>query len=327
VTPPSPFELLAAPKAAAPPAEEMPPLMVARHDRIIAEAIQAEKVYQDSLELVQDTYVPALRPITGDDLSKMLFGEIPMFVEISVRFYVLLAEERKNTAEFAQIGRLFLDHTDDLDKFGPFINDFVDAAVAFNAAYYDNKKLKAKVKALDRRHNQGFLNLVSLPAVQVTKYWELLNRLLKYTPEWHFDHETIVGAMDQLSSMASLSKTMVADAFRRVELNRLERKIRKCPPLTTENRRLVGTWPLMEEGIFVYVFTDRIMILQQKAEILSRRKYFIIRKDLFMRDVVDVTREKTGIKLRMKGMSDIAIMINLKGDELMDVIKALIQPK
>jgi hypothetical protein len=327
VTPPSPFELLAASKPAAPPAEEMPPLMVSRRDQIIADAIQAEKVYQESLELLQDNFVPILRPIAGDDLSKMLFGEIPTFVEISVRFYVLLSEERKDTAEFAQIGRLFLDHADDLATFSPFINDFVDVAIAFNAAYHDNKKLKAKVKALERRHNQRFLDLISLPAVQVTRYSDLLDRLLRYTPQWHFDHETIVGAMDQLASIGALSKTMVAEAFRRIQLNRLERKIRKCPPLAADNRRLLGTWPLTEEAISLYLFSDRIMILQQKTEILSRKKYFIIRKDFFLREVVDVTREKNGIKLRMTGISDIVIMISLKGNDLMDAIKVVIQPK
>jgi hypothetical protein len=153
------------------------------------------------------------------------------------------------------------------------------------------------------------------------KYWDLLERVLKCTSDWHFDHETILGALDHPSS-----RTIVPDAFRRVELNRLEGKIRKCPPLAAENRRLVGTWPMTGEAISVFVFTDRVMILEQKAEILSRKKCFIIRMDFFLRDVIDITREKNGIKLRMKGMSDIAIMIKLPGNEFMDVIKAQIQP-
>jgi hypothetical protein len=66
------------------------------------------------------------------------------------------------------------------------------------------------------------------------------------------------------------------------------------------------------------------MILQPKADILSRKKYFIMRRGFFLRDVINVTLEKNGIQVRMKGLSNIVIMNNLRGNELIDVTKAQI---
>jgi hypothetical protein len=79
-----------------------------------------------------------------------------------------------------------------------------------------DKKLMTKVKALERRHNQRFLVLIFLPAVQVTKSWDLLERLLKHTLDWHFDDETKLGP----SLVDSIA--LKEDRRRGIQKNRIE---------------------------------------------------------------------------------------------------------
>jgi hypothetical protein len=115
---------------------------------------------------------------------------------------------------------------------------------------------------------------------------------------------------------------LIQEARRQRELAEIERMVRQCPPLKKSSARLIGSWELKGSHLFLYVFSEFILILQQKVELLSRKKYFVIKKEIKIVDVIESIREHSGIRLRMKSGRDVLLMIELKGDDILDAIKA-----
>jgi hypothetical protein len=312
--------------AAAPPEElehpAMPHLMVNGRLTAIVELLQTEKAYRELLELIDEVFRPGIAPFLSDDQSALFFAELGTFTEISVRIFVLLKEEEKNGAEYAQVGKVFADQSEDLAAFSSWIDGHLDRALTFYRLYYENKKFKQKVKGIERRSNQKFLDMIALPLSHVMAWSEALAKFLRFTPEWHIDFEALGQATEAVKALSVRATCIIGEGRRRMALLDEERKIRKCPPLMDEHRRVVGIWPMTEERFFVHLFTDMILIVQQRVEILSRKKYFVIQRDIKVKDVVDVVREKAGVKLKLRGASDIVLLISLKGDELADSLRA-----
>ena len=317
---PSPYELWGKKKEEVEEAHEMPQLMISRREKGIFELVTSERIYHENLDNFGESYQPVMESLLKDDVRALFFADFAPLFEVSIKMYVLLNQEMNNGPKYAMIGKVFVDQVDDIVKFVPYVMNYIDIALTYDEMYETQKKFKEKVKGLARRNQLKPIEVLQLPVQRVVKYKTLLTEILKYTPDWHSDHKTLVHALEQLKSPAEQAEFALDEADRRVKLCQLQRKIRKCPPLETPDRRVIGSWPLAEEKFFIYVLSDLIMILQEKVEILSRRKYFIIKREIPMADVGSVVREKTGILLKLPGKTDIAIMISLKGDELMDAI-------
>jgi hypothetical protein len=178
------------------------------------------------------------------------------------------------------------------------------------------------VKGIERRSNHKFKDIMSNSLTHVISCSESLAKLLKFTPPWRSDHSSLTSAIEQVRCVSVNAAGAFAEARRRVTLLDEERKSRKCPPLIDGQRRLIGIWPLTEEKIFVPLFSDVVFTVQQRVEILSRKKYFIISRRIQLSQVMVVQREKAGVELMMRGASDLILMISLKGDELLDALKA-----
>lgn len=317
---PSPYELWGKKKEELQEAHEMPQLMISRREKAILELVTSERIYHENLDNFGETYQPAMESILKDDARTLFFADFTPLYEVSIKMYVLLNQEMNNGAKYAMIGKVFVDQLEDIVKFIPYVMNYVDIALTYDNLYATQKKFKEKVKGLARRNQLAPIDVLRLPVQRLVKYSSVLTELLKNTPDWHSDHETLVQALEQLKSPVTQAEFALDESDRRVGLCRLERKIRKCPPLETPDRRVIGEWPLTEENYFLYVLSDLILILQRKVELLTRRKYFIIKREIPMQEVASVSREKNGIKLKIPGKTDIAIMISLKGDEAMDAI-------
>jgi hypothetical protein len=64
---------------------------------------------------------PGFVPFLTASQMSLFFSDLGRLSEIIVRFYVLLKEEKKVGAEFAQIERIFMDEREDLG--GVFVED------------------------------------------------------------------------------------------------------------------------------------------------------------------------------------------------------------
>jgi hypothetical protein len=74
-----------------------------------------------------------------------------------------------------------------------------------------------------------------------------------------------------------------------------------------------------------------ILFVQQKVEILSRKKYLLIQRMIKLEDVAERVKERAEVKLKMRASSmppEIKFEINLKGgDELIDAVKAQVSER
>jgi hypothetical protein len=178
------------------------------------------------------------------------------------------------------------------------------------------------VKGIERRNNHKFKDILSNSLKHVISWSDSLSKLLKFTPPWHSDHSSLTSAIEEVRNVSQNAICGLGEAQRGLTLMDEERKIRKCRPLVDGVRRLIGIWPLTEEKIFVHLLSDDILFVQQRVEILSRKKYFILSREIKLSQVTDVHRERAGVKLHLRGTSDLVLLISLRGDELMDALKS-----
>jgi hypothetical protein len=75
------------------PRPEMPHLMISRRLTVITEFAEGEHANQGLLELSAKAFRPGLAPLLTNDQTSLLFSDIAGFIEIGVRFYVLMKEE------------------------------------------------------------------------------------------------------------------------------------------------------------------------------------------------------------------------------------------
>jgi hypothetical protein len=288
----------------------------------IVELIQIEQNYQELLELYDEAFRPGLSPFLNEAQISLFFSDLNTLTQISVRFYVLLKEEQKNGAEYAQIGKIFTEQSEDIAALSQTIDLYLERTITFYGIYHANKKLKQKVKGIERRGNQRFRDILGISVSHLIGWSESLSKILKVTPEWHIDHSFLNTSLEELRGLSVRASVALNEGRRRLALMDEERKIRKCPPLVDEQRKFIGVWALTQDTIFVHLFNDMILIVQQRVEILSRKKYFVIQREIKLENVVEIVKEKAGLKLKLRGSSDIVLLINLKADELIDAVKA-----
>jgi hypothetical protein len=307
--------------------EEMSPLMAGRRHISILKLIEGEKAYQKMIELLDEVYRPDIESALPAEFVPLFFDDLLPLPEVSVRLYIFLNEEQKNTAQYAQIGKVFIDQIDDLRRMMQFMVGNTERQLTCNHLVHTDKAFKKVLAGLQRRNDFAFTDLIAMPLQQLSLYGNCISEILKYTPESHPDHKFLMNALDQLQGPAAKAHFSIEDAKRRIVLLDIERKIRKCPPLVDNERKYVGNWSLAEDKVFAYVFTDMIMVLQQKVEIFTRKEYYVSRKEIKLEMVADVVREKNGVKLKMNAGGDIALILSLKGDEFCDAIRNQLPPK
>ncbi|OHT16281.1 hypothetical protein TRFO_13287 [Tritrichomonas foetus] len=300
---------------------EMPFNMERRRDALINELIASEKSYQDNLETCYEYYRPTLTSLVDKDTMKLFFGEdFSVLINTSVRIYVSSKEDSKFGAKDTIIGKTFEDAYENLMDIVPYVDRFLSALMKFNDLYYHDKNFKKKVQSLQRRTDISFKMLIQMPLERLIKYQAILNETFKNTPDWHEDFEFLKSITEKLRPITEKCQSEIEEGDRRLALLKLERKIRSCPPLLEQRRHFIGTWQLTAANMFIHVLSDRLLIVQQKTELLSRRKYFIVKKDVDLKTARKVEKDANGIRIITK-TGDVIINIKLKVDELLDVIK------
>ena len=300
---------------------DMPFNMVRRRDQLIQELITSEKVYQDSLEKCYDYYKATLVTLVDESTMRLFFGEdFSHLIDTSVRIYVSSKEDSKFGAKDTIIGKTFDDAYESLTNMFPYVDNYLNALMKFTDLYYHDKNFKRKIQSLQRRTELSFNALLKMPLERICFYQTTLEECFKNTPEWHEDFEFLKKMTEKLKPTSDKSQGEIEEGERRLALMKLERKIKNCPPLLEQQRTFIGTWQLTANNMYIHVLSDRLIIVQQKTELLSRKKYFIVLKDVDLKVVKKVSKDPNGIKLTTK-TGDVIINIKLKADDLLDIIK------
>lgn len=300
---------------------EIPFNLARRREQLINEIIVTEKLYQDKLDIFADYYNPALSPIVDKDTLVLFFGtDFSVLIDTSVRVYVTAKEDSKFGPNDTIIGKTFLDAYDYLLLLDPYVDNYLKALLKFNDLYHSDKNFKKKIQSVERRTDTTFKGIFRMPLERLVKYQTSLEEIIKNTPEWHEDYAYLKEIIEKFRPTHDKAQTQLDEGDRILALLKLERKIRGCPPLRVIRRSFVGTWQLSNDNMLIHVLTDRLLIVQQKTELLSRKKYFVLKKDISLANVKKVTKDEKGIKLISKD-GDVIIKIKLKVDELFKAIK------
>lgn len=300
---------------------EIPFNLARRREQLINEIIVTEKVYQDKLDILADYYQPAIAPFVDKDTLKLFFGDdISVLIDTSVRVYVTTKEDSKFGPNDTVIGKTFLDAYDYILLLDPYVDNYLKALFKFYDIYHNDKEFKKKIQSVQRRTDTEFLAILRMPLERLVKYQVSLDEIIKNTPEWHEDYAYLKEITEKFRPTHDKAQDQLDEGDRILALLKLERKIRGCPPLREIKRSFVGTWQLSNDNMLIHVLTDRLLIVQQKTELLSRKKYFIVKKDISLANVKKVTKDDKGIKLISKD-GDIIIKIKLKVDELFKAIQ------
>lgn len=302
--------------------QDLPFNLARRREQLITELISTEKEYEDTLEKDYDYYQPTFSPLVDQETMTLFFGkDFNVLIETSVRVFITAREDSKFGPKDTIIGKTFIDAYDTIMQIKEYITKYQKALLKFNDIYYSDKNFKKKVKSLERRTKTTFSDFLKMPLERIIKYQTILDDLLKNTPEWHEDFSYLNEITSRFRPTTELAQTELSEGQRIIDLFKLERKIRSCPPLREIKRSFVGTWQLTSENMFIHVLSDRLLIVQQKIELLSRKKYFAMKKDINLAKVKEVVKVDNGIKLSIVDEGDIVISIKLQADELFDAIK------
>lgn len=308
------------PKEKEEPEEKMDMLMIRRREKAIKELSQTEGPYSMCIQILTDVYRDCISGLLTKEQKDLFFQYVEPLVETSIRLTIYFKEQISATAEFAEIGKVFVEELEDFQiSFVPYIDKFLEMSEQYDTLINTNKKFAKAIKQAEGR-NPPFMQLMNAPLQRIGKYTVLLNDIIKSTPEWHDDYKFLKEALETISAAALAAEKSLTESARRSSLTSLQQSIRGCPPLLNPKRRVIGKWEMKEEKTEIHVLTDLLLIAKQKVEILSRKRYYQLKQSIDLHDVKSVLKDKNGVRLKTR-KADIVLQMNLKADELLDVIQ------
>ncbi|CAH0554522.1 unnamed protein product [Brassicogethes aeneus] len=200
------------PPSLPPPPPDLSPNQLKRR-MIVAQIVHTENSYIATLQRLVNDYKKHLEestpPILNATKISTLFLRLPEILQCHTLFRIALAECVRNWDKDEKIGDVFVASFSKaivLDIYSGFINNF---SRAMDLAKMEAKRKSAladffKVKQISSHDRLSFFGLMVKPVQRFPQFILLLQDLLKYTPQGHYDRMSLQLALTQLESLAEM---------------------------------------------------------------------------------------------------------------------------
>ncbi|XP_049824110.1 rho guanine nucleotide exchange factor 10 isoform X3 [Aethina tumida] len=239
---------------------------------IVAQIVHTENSYIATLQRLVHDYKKHLEesnpPVLSTSKIAVLFHRLPEILQCHTLFRIALAECVRNWDKEEKIGDVFVASFSKaivLDIYSGFINNF---SVAMDLAKMEAKRKSAladffKVKQISSHDRLSFFGLMVKPVQRFPQFILLLQDLLKYTPQGHYDRMSLQLALTQLESLAEMLNERKREAEQYQAFKEMLRNISgkfAARPLTDNNRFL-----LREDNVTQIEYNQTGMITKTKS--------------------------------------------------------------
>lgn len=199
---------------------------------VMLEIVETERSYVNSLKVVMESFVMALRQQQlMDELElnrqhvKAIFSEIEVLFNFQ-RFLLEQLEKKQPLNFYTNYGEVFVKMPDVLKVYTVYVNNFDQSLSTLK----ELSKNKAFVDWLRKRENDQKVhldNLLITPIQRIPRYVLLLQDLLKYTRKHNADFEQLKTALKLIKETADIinSRKRVADQSN--EVFRIHKQVKK----------------------------------------------------------------------------------------------------
>ncbi|XP_035714251.1 uncharacterized protein LOC110858191 isoform X2 [Folsomia candida] len=199
----SPSQLLSSP----PPPRPSRPLDSSPRGHVLAELVETERSYVESLGNLVNNYMTPLKLVDYIEASLVdeIFFQIPDILKHHKRYLAEL--ERRVTDDTQSVGDVLLDMFRDtslLDCYSLFVNNWKNAKGSLKMAVASKPPLGRFLEAKARSH-RGKLSIDSLlimPIQRIPRYELLVKELLKHTDPTHDDHSRLILVLEKIKKFA-----------------------------------------------------------------------------------------------------------------------------
>lgn len=294
--------------------EPMRDVMVRQREYSVNEILAAEKVYSASLKSLSD-YRSEVESVIKSDAYALFFDNLDDLIENSIRVEILLSDENKKGGKAANYGKVFSDLAEDFKMYRDEVDKFTDAVNRFQEMFREEKKFRRKIKSLESRFDNKFINLLRAPLEHIRFYRVKLEEIFGSTPNWHEDYNSLNEVVGKIKLCDEEVCRILGEEKRKTSLLKIQDKIRDCQLMDNPDRHYIGRWRLLESKMSCFLFSDMLIITQQKTELLSRKHYHVIKKQIEMSSILDVSTKQDSIFIKTKSRK-YEIKINIKLDSL-----------
>lgn len=301
-----------------PPKTPMTDVMIRQREYSVNELLATEKMYSLSLRSLGD-YRDETEDIIKSDAYKLFFENLDNLIDNSFRVEILLTNENKKGGKAANYGKVFFDLTEDFKLFKKEIDKFTDAVDKFQTLFHEDKKFRRKIKSLERRLENKFISLLRAPLERLGFYQVKLEEIFGATPKWHDDYDKLNNFLEMIKQYNEEASKLLEEEERKTNLLKIQDKIRDCKLMDNPKRFYIGRWRLMESKMSCFVFSDILIITQQKTELFSRKKYHIIKKQIEISSIEDINIKDESIFIKTKSRK-YELKIKIKSESLYNEI-------
>ena len=304
--------------------EELKPFMIRKREHLISNLIVQENKYRNGLDIFSEYYYVDMADLVNEEEFNLLFGNLEKLDELSFRISTLLEIEFKKGPVEASLGSIFVGVLDGINYMESCVDNYMVVMDVLNNIRKNEKKKMKKIRSIQRRSGEKLSKLLKSPLKMIIKYQKSLKEMKDVTPKWHFDSKSFEKCMGKINAIAEKAKKYLKEVSRIKKIEKVTKKIRHCPDLINGRKtKFIGAWPLCENENYIYVFSDVSLIVQQKTEIISRKKYFLIKKILESSNFLGVESKRNSIIITTIN-GTVNINIKIKKEELEDIIKTQI---
>jgi hypothetical protein len=298
------------------------PKLLRRRQYAIDELISSEHTYQRKLTTLRTVYEPAMKKFFTLDESATCFSTLPPLLSLSNEVVKACETEARRGIQKAEIGHLFTERLNIVQKFVPYITRYVDISSIVNRLMNQNQNFVNALDLIEQQYDP-ITSLIVEPVQRMPRYHLLLKEVLKATPDWHSDFQPLQQAMEKLQKDAKIADKALAEVSRRAKLLELEKTIRGCPKLLNNTRKYIGVWPVKGNDLELLVFSDLLIITGTKKEGLARRVVKEARKVQELSQALSVEKTDEGLMLKTTG-EKFAVDVSERAQQLFDTVDALI---
>uniref|UniRef100_A0A5S6R1H6 Protein ECT2 n=1 Tax=Trichuris muris TaxID=70415 RepID=A0A5S6R1H6_TRIMR len=299
---------------------------MSKRQQVAVELMQTECKYVEVLNTIITLYKEPLENPSanaGDLLldaaeMKIIFGNLPLIRDVHSKLYRDLANLIYHWSECRRIGRVWLNHADELVKvYPPFVNFYERTKEMLNFCDRTKPRFHAFLKARQNRpesNRESLQELIIRPVQRLPSVILLLSELLKNTDKSNADHADIQKAIEALKRVLTFINEDKRRTEGQVKLFDIVNQIENCPPhILSSHRQFIAhvdatalsNGPLTKKGMecTFYLFNDCLEITKRRMKPGStetRRRSIAVKQQkhvdlLFMssiRRVVDVNLPK-----------------------------------
>ncbi|CAF1277389.1 unnamed protein product, partial [Didymodactylos carnosus] len=202
-------------------------------------------IYKTEVEKESDRNGPILNPIE----SSFLFGNIQAIYDLHVEICSKLEHLISLTTQ--SVGVIFIDNSIKILKvYEPYTKFYDKTVETIRYLEKTNTRFYAYLKIAQHRQELGKQQLIDLmirPVQRLPSILLLLERLLKYTPSSHMDHEPLAKAIDIVKNIARKLNEERGKTENQVTMFTIVNNIDNCPPeLLSAHRHYIDKFDLIE---------------------------------------------------------------------------------